>query len=517
MKYWLAFLTFFCCWAHPITADAGAKAFVIGIEAYANVDKLGNPDVDAKAVAGKLESAGYDVTRLTGNDTDKASLLKKWQRFVQAVEPGDDVVVYYSGHGIDVKGANYLVPRDAPGFADMVGDVQKKNQLVSFHDLMDSLEEVGVGMQVWIIDACRTDPFTQGKPIGGPGGLTGDIDRPKRFILYSANYGQIALDKLSSDPKDGSIGSPFSRVLVGLFDKWKDRSLRDFAAELRSETIAKVAPFEQYPTWEDGLGPVWCFVKCQETDIDRAIAESEKAVAALKSLSRLVAREKYALEPSEVFYQIDYPMDQPDLKDYVARAQKAIVAWLREQRKGRGETSDDLANEDASFNLLAYKPSRSINTEGLATHLLLDYTAFHFRGTDGREVVLACMDNADGIVTMPQQEKVEQKIELWANFKARVITKYVWCKNLVRTGDDNTAFSTVDLVGRTLTWNGGTTYRPFDWSLKSMFMRFEYDYGFLQRSSFPEQAPKGRLIEPKGHTSVVIGKEHVGLAGVDMP
>ncbi|WDH20646.1 caspase family protein [Pseudomonas chlororaphis] len=520
------YLLSFLFLVHPMPTNAAAKAFVIGIKDYVNINSLDNPEIDATAIAGKLSDAGYSVELLKGNSTDKANLLNEWQQFVQSVDVGDDVVVYYSGHGMDVKGANYLVPRDAPSFSDMVGDVQKKNQLVSFHDLMDSLEEVGVGMQVWIIDACRTNPFVQGKPIAGPGGLTGDIDRPQRFILYSANYGQIALDKLNSDPKDRPVGSPFSRVLVRLFDTWKDRSLRDFAAELRSETVAKVAPFEQYPTWEDGLGPVWCFVKCREVDIERAIAESEKSIKALRSLSRLVAREKYPIYPNEVFYEIIYPMDQPELKVYVERVQKAIVAYLKDQREGRGYTSDDLSNEDSIFKLSSFEDAFSrhysfepIKEDGLASHLLWDATNFSFQRSDGQKVVLSCMSPGVSslILKMTQQDEVQQNIYLWADFKSRVITKYVWCKNLVRTGDDTTSFSAVDLIGRTLTWTVGTPIRPFNWSLKSMQIRFNYDYGFGQRRGSPsERAKPGRLIEPNGQASVVISKEQVGLDGVDL-
>jgi hypothetical protein len=290
-----------------------------------------------------------------------------------------------------------------------------------------------------------------------------------------------------------------------------------------------VAPFDQYPTWEDGLGLVWCFVKCREIDIEQAIAESEKSIKALKSLSRLVAREKYPIYPNEVFYEIIYPMDQPELKGYVERVQKAIVAYLKDQREGRGYTSDDLSSEDSIFQLrsfedalnrhYSFEPDSSNNEDGLASHILWDSTYFTFKKSDGQKVVLSCMSpgESSAIVKMTQQDEVQQKIFLWADFKSRLITKYVWCKNLVRMGDDSTSFSAVDLIGRTLTWTADTPIRPFNWVLKSMQIRFNYDYGFGQRSSYPsERAKQGRLIEPNGQTSIVITKEQVGLDGVDL-
>ncbi len=119
------------------------------------------------------------------------------------------------------------------------------------------------------------------------------------------------------------------------------------------------------------------------------------------------------------------------------------------------------------------------------------------------------------IVTMRKQGELQQKVELLADFKKRVFVKRVWCQNLVRLGDDNTSFSSVDLVGRTLSWDAGTV-TPLKWSLTSLFMRFSYDYGFLQRVSEPETPPVGRLISLEGARSVKVLPKHVGLADVGL-
>src|SRR5258706_28636 len=103
--------------------------------------------------------------------------------------------------------------------------------LIALRTLMTDLSDRQVRMQVWIVDACRTNPFrVGGKPFGGSaGGLEHSDQRPNSLVWYSANYGQIALDLLPSDPKGVKNGSPYMRAWISMFDEWKHRSIRDFA------------------------------------------------------------------------------------------------------------------------------------------------------------------------------------------------------------------------------------------------------------------------------------------------
>jgi hypothetical protein len=508
-------------------AQASQLAFVVGISKYANIPQLPNPEVDAQSFKNKLSAAGYKITLLINKEASKTLLLQRWQEFLTSVRPGDDVVIYYSGHGVDVKGANYLVPQDSLSVDQIGGEIGKQSNLISFRDLMQSMEDRAVGMQVWIIDACRSDPFQPAsRPMLGSGGLTGDISQNNRFVVFSANYGQVALDRLPTDPPDKALGSPFSRILVSMFDEWKSRSIRDLAGELRKRTIASVDPFPQFPVWEDGLLPIWCFTKCDESDVQKAIAKNEEAARKLAAMSQMIAREKYPLSPNEVYYDVEYPMQQEALKIYTDRIRKGFVDDLRAKRDGRGKTSDSLEDEPFEFILTrdgwdqnaSFLPDRRNGKDGFAFVLFEDDTSFNFKDKAGHILTLMCStpEFAKALVTMPQKEEIVQEIVVFADFKRRVFVKRVWCKNLVRMGDDNLAFSSTDLIGRRLTTDSSTYSVPISRDLKSTFLKFSYDYGFLQRSSFPERAPPGRLIELGGGKEVEVTAAQVGLAGVQL-
>lgn len=520
MRIQLAFaacLALFCA-AQPVAA--AQRAFVVGISKYQNIDKLENPEVDARAVAVKLADAKYDVTLILSDKADRATLLNEWDAFLSKVAKGDNIVVFYSGHGVDIKGANYLVQRDAPSFAGVNSDVTMKSNLVAFRDLMQSLEDREVEMQVWIIDACRSNPFVRGgKPIVRIGGLTGEFAASNRFILYSANYGQIALDRLPKDPPKETLGSPFSRLFVSLFDTWKGRSIRDFSGELRAKTMALVHPWPQFPVWEDGVLPLWCFVQCEPTDVQRALAQNQEAAQKLVALANLVAREKYPLEPNEFRYTLEIPMDHPMLQQYSSRVQKDIVKYLRDARQGRRETQDDLKNEDVIFMIGNQEQWKPQPDEGRAFRLLDDITTFHFSAADAKLIRFSCMSTstASVIVRMPPRAEAKLTVTLVADFQKRVFTKWVWCQNPPRTGSDNISFSSVDLIGRTLTWRvaDGSEDDALAGELKSLFLKFSYDYGFGQSISIPETAPAGRSIPVDGSRSVEILPAYVGLEGVN--
>lgn len=503
--------------AQPVAA--AQRAFVVGISKYQNIDKLENPEVDARAVAGKLADASYDVTLVLSDKGDRATLLNQWDAFLSKVAKGDNIVVFYSGHGVDIKGANYLVQRDAPSFADVNSDVTMKSNLIAFRDLMQSLEDREVEMQVWIIDACRSNPFVRGgKPILKSGGLTGEFAASNRFILYSANYGQIALDRLPTDPPKQTLGSPFSRLLVSLFDTWKGRSIREFAGELRTKTMALVDPWAQFPVWEDGVLPLWCFVQCEPTDVQRALAQNQEAAQKLAALANLVVREKYPLEPNEFRYTLEIPMDHPMLQQYSSRVQKDIVKYLRDARQGRGETRDDLKNEDVIFVISNQEPWKPRGDEGRALRLLDDLTTFHFSTGEAKRIQFSCMPTsvAKIIVRMPPKAEAKLTVSLVADYQKRVFKKWVWCQNPPRTGSDNISFSSADLIGKALTWLAadGAEDHALAGELKSLFLKFSYDYGFGQSMSSPETAPAGRSIPVDGKRSVQILPEYVGLEGV---
>jgi uncharacterized caspase-like protein len=86
-------------------------ALVIGNGAYAHAPPLPNPVHDAEDVTAALKRSGFDV--ISCSDLGQADMQESEIRFARAANSADVAVFYYSGHAMQFKGANYLMPIDA--------------------------------------------------------------------------------------------------------------------------------------------------------------------------------------------------------------------------------------------------------------------------------------------------------------------------------------------------------------------------------------------------------------------
>src|SRR5947199_8187734 len=87
-------------------------ALVIGNSAHRNVAQLTNPANDSTKIAATLKEAGFDVVD-SRRDLPAAETRRALRDFADRARDADIAVVYYAGHGIEVDGANYLIPVDA--------------------------------------------------------------------------------------------------------------------------------------------------------------------------------------------------------------------------------------------------------------------------------------------------------------------------------------------------------------------------------------------------------------------
>jgi hypothetical protein len=87
-------------------------ALIIGNGNYKNVPVLSNPQRDAMLVADALKRTGFQTVTMQ-TDLGRDALILALRNFAQEAESADWSVVYYSGHGMEVGGVNYLIPIDA--------------------------------------------------------------------------------------------------------------------------------------------------------------------------------------------------------------------------------------------------------------------------------------------------------------------------------------------------------------------------------------------------------------------
>jgi uncharacterized protein len=233
-------------------------AFVVGIDTYAELAPLLRARNDARAMAEALDIAGFRTELLL--DVDERTMLDALATFSAGLNPGDEVVFFFAGHGVEIEGRNYLLPADIP----LVGPGQElvvSRQALPVSDVIAEFRVRGVRISLLILDACRDNPFaTQGtRSLGRTRGLGDEIPPEGTFILYSAGAGQSALDGLSRDDPDPN--SVFTRVLVPRLTE-PGLPLRDMVLEVRSEVrrLGRSVGFDQFPAVYDQLDGSFSFM-----------------------------------------------------------------------------------------------------------------------------------------------------------------------------------------------------------------------------------------------------------------
>jgi Caspase domain len=182
------------------------KALIIGNDAYEYVAKLQNARADAEAMSKSLSNLGYHVT--LRKDLSEKSMRAAIRQFKETVNSGDEVLFFYAGHGLQLAGANYLLPTDIKGESED----QVKDEALQLQRLLDDMSEKNAKFTLALIDACRDNPFPRrGRAIGGRG-LAPTMAASGQMIIFSAGSGQQALDRLG--PGDKSPNGLFTRLLL---------------------------------------------------------------------------------------------------------------------------------------------------------------------------------------------------------------------------------------------------------------------------------------------------------------
>src|SRR6266436_5203995 len=128
-------------------------ALVIGNSAYQTVGGLRNTANDARAIAEVLKADGFTSVRII-LDMTRASMIASLNEFQREADTSDWAVVYYAGHGMEVSGANYLVPIDA-----RLGDDRDILDEAVSVDRILSVVENAKKLRLVMLDACRDNPF----------------------------------------------------------------------------------------------------------------------------------------------------------------------------------------------------------------------------------------------------------------------------------------------------------------------------------------------------------------------
>jgi len=172
--------------AQPATQEA-RMALVIGNGAYRDAP-LRNPVNDARAMKEALEGCKFTVTLL--QNAGKREMEDAIRAFGDTIRGGAVGLFYFAGHGVQVKGVNYLVPVGAK--LDREDEVPY--QAVEAGLVLDKMEAAKNRLNILILDACRNNPFARSWRSTGDKGLAQVKAPTGSLIAYATAPGSTAAD-----------------------------------------------------------------------------------------------------------------------------------------------------------------------------------------------------------------------------------------------------------------------------------------------------------------------------------
>ncbi len=161
-------------------------ALVIGNSNY-QVGALANPANDAKAMAQSLRESGFEVMQYT--NVNKRDFEESLRAFGSRIPRGGVALFYFAGHGIQLKGVNFLLPIGAK--VEKEGDIEF--EAVDAGRIMNELESAGSRLNIVVLDACRNNPFAQ-RTRSLSRGLAVMSAPSGTVVAYATGPGEVASD-----------------------------------------------------------------------------------------------------------------------------------------------------------------------------------------------------------------------------------------------------------------------------------------------------------------------------------
>lgn len=178
-------------------------ALVIGNGRYPELP-LNNPEHDARLVAQTLRGLNFEVGEyLNLNAREFKRVLREFGRRMDDDQVAS--VFYYAGHGVQIGGRNFLLPVDIA----LRDEAEVRDEAIDLQEaLLTHVDRVRARARIFIIDACRNDPFASRAGASRNANGLAEMAAPGALIAFSAAPGRVA--------EDGPVGgnSIYTRYLA---------------------------------------------------------------------------------------------------------------------------------------------------------------------------------------------------------------------------------------------------------------------------------------------------------------
>jgi hypothetical protein len=247
-------------------------ALVIGNAGYTHISRLGNPVNDARDVCAALRGLKFDVVCFEDIPTRK-EMKNVIGAFVDKLKAGGAGLFYYAGHGLQVKGENYIVPTAAA----LSVEADAEDETLSLNYLMNRLGEAKNTFNLVILDACRNNPLAKTQAAAREGGLAPVDAPPGSMVVYATAPGKAAIDG-DGKGRNGIFTANLLRQLSrsGLT---VEEMFKAVIGGVQTETQTKFG-LQQIPWINSSYSGRFCFAGCEDSkmaqELDRIRREREE-------------------------------------------------------------------------------------------------------------------------------------------------------------------------------------------------------------------------------------------------
>jgi uncharacterized caspase-like protein len=244
----------------PIDVPTNEKrvALVIGNSKYVDAP-LKNPVNDAQDMAKKLRGLGFEV--IERNNMTTKQIGGALREFRAKLTPGSVALVFYAGHGVQIKGENYLPAVDA----EIASEEDVPNQSLSMSQVMSVLDESKTRLNLVFLDACRNNPYARSFRSANNG--LARITAPSgTLISYATKPGSVAADG------SGRNGLYTSKLLQQMNSALQiEQTLKQVVTAVKAASDNK-----QEPWMEGSIEGDFCFRSCAMASLGAGVNDAER-------------------------------------------------------------------------------------------------------------------------------------------------------------------------------------------------------------------------------------------------
>ena len=304
-------------------------ALVIGNAAYQHIPSLDNPVNDSREVCKVLRSLGFDASCFE-DLPNRRSLKTAISDFAEKLTKGDAAVVYYAGHGLQVRGENYIVPIQS--VLHSAADIE--DETVPLNYLMARLDEAKNGLNLIILDACRNNPLGKSRAVVEGGGLA-PVDAPAgSIVIYATAPGKVALD----GDKASGHGIFTAHLLKNIVRSGltAEEMFKLVTKGVQDETSKKYN-FQQTPWINSSYSGRFCFAGCDDPQLTQEVARIKKERELLERRAKELEADKIDREKRISALEAEIKKSQAEFSNRTKEIDEAAEATRVQKNKPNPE------------------------------------------------------------------------------------------------------------------------------------------------------------------------------------